>query len=260
MKNKSNENTNISINGTKEEMHDDNSKADLKIRRTAAERKIIAKYINQYGPNAIFWCKNAKTAEMLIENGADVNALNHSDQNALFYYGRTHRIKKKEFPLAKVLIEHGADVNAIDRTGRTALFGCHDVKIAELLIEHGTDVNAIDHNGQNALFMYGKFTSPYCQFKSPESCIVQMLLEHGADATTIDNDGQNALFGCRQIEITKLLIEHGADPKTIDNGGRNALFECKYFSIAKLLIEHGANPNLVDHNGDKCRWADYTFA
>ena len=78
-----------------------------------------------------------------------------------------------------------------------------------------------------------------------------------ANGETIPN---RALAWSNDIGTTKLLIEHGADPKTIDNGGRNALFECKYFSIAKLLIEHGANPNLVDHNGDKCRWADYTFA
>jgi len=98
----------------------------------------------------------ADVVKLLIQNGADVNAVN----------------KKKETPLhdsahgghadvAKVLIQNGADVNAVDCEKSTALHAAigdpmfflsnYGADVATLLIKNGVDVNAVNKDKASAL-------------------------------------------------------------------------------------------------------------
>jgi len=65
--------------------------------------------------------------------------------------------------IAKFLIENGANVNAIDKNGTTPLmFACWkgNYETAKLLIEHKANKEALDINGTTALHLADKLTSP----------------------------------------------------------------------------------------------------
>jgi ankyrin repeat protein len=57
----------------------------------------------------------------------------------------------------KMLIDHGADVNAVNNSGNTVLhaafktFGELNYDCIKILIDHGADVNAVDNSGNTVL-------------------------------------------------------------------------------------------------------------
>ncbi len=56
--------------------------------------------------------------------------------------------------MACLLLEHGADVNAVDGTGRTALMDAAakgHTDIAKILLEYGADASMADDDGNTAL-------------------------------------------------------------------------------------------------------------
>ena len=80
--------------------------------------------------------------KVLIQNGADVNAVDKNKLTALHIAA-----KKGHVDVAKVLIQNGADVNAVDKNKFTALhFAAENghVDVAKVLIQNGADVNAVD--------------------------------------------------------------------------------------------------------------------
>ncbi|XP_032673983.1 ankyrin repeat domain-containing protein 39 [Odontomachus brunneus] len=89
--------------------------------------------------------------EMLLRNGASVNAVDSSGYTPLHYAARNAQRQ-----LCEVLLHHGADVNARTRYGqatalhRAATRGRDD--IVKLLLCHGADANLVDADGNNALF------------------------------------------------------------------------------------------------------------
>ncbi len=86
-----------------------------------------------------------ETMRLLIEHGAKVGAAErNSGQNALMR-------GMHDVGVARLLLDQGLDVNARDHTGRTALMQCYITAIAALLIERGADVNARDAQGNTPL-------------------------------------------------------------------------------------------------------------
>lgn len=59
-------------------------------------------------------------AELLIEYGADVNAVDSTSQTALHLVA-TREIRKNEYSITRLLLDSGADVNTQDADGMTAL-------------------------------------------------------------------------------------------------------------------------------------------
>ena len=83
---------------------------------------------------------------MLIQNGADVNAVKKYKWTALHF-----RSSDGHVDVAKVLIQNGADVNAVDKDKITWHFTAQldmkgHVDVAKVLIQNGADVNAVDEN------------------------------------------------------------------------------------------------------------------
>jgi len=94
---------------------------------------------NVYGSTPLHLVSTIEIAKLLIKNGADINADNHG-------YTPLHTILSVE--VGQLLIDNGADVNAIARYGRTPLHIIRNVKITKLLIKNGADINATDDFGQ----------------------------------------------------------------------------------------------------------------
>lgn len=108
---------------------------------------------------------------LLITNGADVNAVNTNGYTALMYncsYNSNVR-------LVQLLIDNGADVGMRHRDGWTAvMLNCSNfpnTQVLEVLIKEGACVNAVQKDGWSAL-----------SFARDNDAVevVQLLLSHGA--------------------------------------------------------------------------------
>lgn len=142
-------------------------------------------------------------AKLLLERGADVNALHGTYGTALqvaAYLGRTE--------IVNLLLEHGADVNVLASDNGAALQAAAYrgyTKIAQLLLEHGADVNARDGD-------YGTALQAAARYGNME--VVQLLLEYSADVNAEDGYYGTALQAAARhghVEVAQLLLEHSAD-------------------------------------------------
>ena len=169
----------------------------------------------EYGAPLVFAASNGytKTAKLLIDNGANVNAKRYYfDLPPLMCATANGHAKT-----AKLLIDNGANVNAKDNHDYTPLIWAAiggNTKTAKLLIDNGANVNAKDD-----------------ERKTP--------LMHA----TMEN----------RPEIVKLLIAAEADVNAKDHERKTPLMfamEKGYTEITILLIKKGANVNAKDINGD----------
>ena len=152
--------------------------------------------------------------ELLLDNGADVNAADFADNTPLHgaaFAGNAdivnallarkadpnHRNRQRATPLhqaafrgatlaVEALLRGGADVKAVDNVGETALHraatGGH-VAALKLLLDRGADVNVRDRQGQSALHQAAQ---------QGHGEAVQLLLSRKADTTFTDVSGQTA--------------------------------------------------------------------
>ncbi len=132
-----------------------------------------------------------KTIEILVANGADVNAKRDSGWTPLFdlVYQQPWKgvFRTKSRDVADALIAHGANVNARDKKGMTPLIwvavrGNKDV--AEWLLDHGANINAKDEDDWTALHVATNNDHPET---------VKLLLERGVDITLRNAEGLTAL-------------------------------------------------------------------
>ncbi len=116
----------------------------------------------------------------------------------------------------KVLLEGGADANAVDNRGATPLiYAAYNLEKTKLLVEHGAHVNVVSNKGTTPLeiaaiphgnapvvrylFEHGAEIDPKsdvlvdaAERGDPET--LKLLLAHGADVKHVDDLGETALF------------------------------------------------------------------
>ncbi|KAI0193916.1 hypothetical protein EV127DRAFT_360238 [Xylaria flabelliformis] len=173
-------------------------------------------------------------AQMLLDNGADVNAMDErfdewecKEFNTRSDYGSAlyNASYRGHEEIVRLLLDRGADVNAIGG-------------------EYGYALQAASHNGHQN--------------------IVQVLLEQGADINAFGGCCSHALsaawFGDSE-EMMKMLLDKGADP-TVQGGaycGRGGFWEYALPAASRrgwgdaiqMLLDKGANLNDWDPvNGD----------
>ncbi len=174
--------------------------------------------VDGFGYTVLMLSYSAKTTQMLIDAGADVNTRDKNGETALMWASA-----KGDSERVKLLINAGADVNAIDNVcAHTALMTASTAEIVRLLIEAGADINLSAKSIWTALEQ-----SVYCdQYEK-----TKILLAAGADVNAKNiQDGKTVLMGASgmgQKEMVKLLIESGADVNAQDNEGHNAVWYAK---------------------------------
>lgn len=102
------------------------------------------------GKTALHWVSLAEVAEVLIEHGGDVNAVNHGGYRPLHSASRRGCLK-----LVRLLLNHGTEVNAT--AGHYRLTPLHlavdngHEDVAKLLLANGANSNAPDWVGMTPI-------------------------------------------------------------------------------------------------------------
>ena len=188
-----------------------------------------------------------RLAELLLENGADINLADSRGYTALHHAvvkghlnvvqlllkresrleTRSHRrvsalslaICNNHLDIARALVHAGADVNFINHRGKTPLHLAVSGNHANLtidLLQHGADVNAPNSKGRAPL---------YLAIEGEKIELVKVLLKNGADVTATTNDGETPLHSAAKVGSTELVIQlkQSADINVMNVHGLSAL-------------------------------------
>lgn len=166
------------------------------------------KYIGTPLHKAAFYA-NQDVAELLIAQGADVNAKNRLDGKTALHIVAWGALTD----FMELLIANGADLNAKDNYGRTALhyaaqFG--HTKSAKLLVAKGAKLDIQDlHFGKTPLHWGVEWGSP------DRWEVIDLLIAKGAALNVKNNFAMTPLdYAIKngRTELAALLRKHGAKP------------------------------------------------
>jgi ankyrin repeat protein len=176
---------------------------------------------------------------ILLEAGANVNAIGENRETALFYdFGNEDS--------TKLLLKFGADVNHKSLTG-TALQDAiryENKGVIRSLLSH----DAIDIDAENC----GLGTALQVALAEDRVDMVHLLLEHGADVNVNGRDGRGERLGFPIALAAKnaskimvqLLVEHGANINATGGKTESALSAAirnDDLEMLKWLLENGAD-------------------
>ncbi|MBN3896996.1 MAG: ankyrin repeat domain-containing protein [Nostoc sp.] len=141
--------------------------------------------------------------ELLIDHGADVNALGEHGKTPLHLATQLGHQN-----ITELLLDCGANVNALDESKSSPLFEAarhHDLSVAESLLDHGAEVNLIDNESWTPLLRAFQH--------SGNDEIVRVLVAYGADVNVRGLRGESPLHlavAQRNKDMVELLLAHGA--------------------------------------------------
>jgi cytohesin len=196
------------------------------------------------------WNGYKEVAEILIDNGADLNVINNEIAGTPFITALDWAIQQGKTETADLLRKHGGMTAQELRSGMTPLHAAASKglkEVVELLIANGADVNAkITSGGSN------KNKTPLdfaIQYKKPETA--DLLRKHGGKT----REELNALIDAAKngdIEAVKKHLAAGADVNAKDVDGTTPLHNAAVYGhneVAELLIANGAEVNAIIVSG-----------
>ena len=155
---------------------------------------------------AIDNCQNNyfKTIELLINNGADINAHN-SELLETPLHKLCARIKP-HIDVITMILKKGAKVNAINISGKTPVFYCsfnYSVELLNLLVEYGADINIRDKYKNTLLHddYINCFDEHFEEF-------LKSLINLGFDINSTNSTGYTPLDLCENKKIADILIKY----------------------------------------------------
>ena len=185
-----------------------------------------------------------ETAEVLLQNEADINAKDEGGVTPLHYAALANAGATSE-----VLLKSGADINAKGEDGLTPLYYAaseNACKIAEVLLKSGADINAKGEDGRTPLH--------YAASKNA-GATSEVLLKSEADINAKDESGKTPLHYAASenaCEIAEVLLKSGADINAEVENGKTPLHYAaseNACEIAEVLLKSGADINAEVENG-----------
>ena len=188
--------------------------------------------------------------KLLIDAGADVNAVDRSIYKLPLAYAVRVRGPDDRYRIAKLLIDAGANVDA--GNGETPLVSAilqKDVRLVELLISSGADVNLHNNEGESA-YSYAAAVGDYR--------LKQMLLAAGADpavgvAKYQKEWGKHAFFQAAadgRVDVVEAMLSNGTATVNMTNDHKvTALMRAHDEVTVDVLLLAGADINLKDNRG-----------
>jgi len=201
---------------------------------------LISKYNSRF---------HIQISEILIENGMDINNVDHHDYTALH-----HAIYNKNLPFIKFLLENGADCNIPDEKSNYPLMTAtllDDFEVVQLLIESGARINVCSDDGVTPLYLFIQ--------KQYVDLIFDIMdtIEPSNFSIKTDTGHTLLMIACEigNIQIVKYLLKKGVNVYERSIHGWNALHyaaRCGHLKILEILCKHGLDINLETNEGDTC--------
>ncbi|CAH0549306.1 unnamed protein product [Brassicogethes aeneus] len=166
---------------------------------------------------------NVKMANVLVSNGADINAQDINGYWPLMFAIITNQTETAEF-----LINQGADVNlGSNKDKRTVLHEAAftgNVTMANVLVSNGADLNAQDINGYSPLMF---------AVDNNHTEIAEFLINQGADVNLRGSkDNRTALHvaaATGNVKMANVLVSNGADINAQDINEMSPIFTAQSF-------------------------------
>ena len=198
--------------------------------------------------------KNPACVEIILEHGAEVNALNKVDRNAL----HVAIIDKAPIATVELLLKSGVDVNQKDTHGSTSLLyaSTTTTDCVRLLLEHGADTNLPNKLGQSPLML--SIRPP--NRKRTHCDIPKLLLNAGADVNAKDKFQRSPLHyssSYKNADVAALFIDHGANINCADESNQTPLMFSIFYTddrdsdaCHRVLLEHDCDIHIIDTRGN----------
>jgi beta-lactamase regulating signal transducer with metallopeptidase domain/ankyrin repeat protein len=197
-------------------------------------------------PTLLFEAASPEVANLLIQHGADVNAVDAWGSTALDSV--VSNSPPKTAAITRVLLAHGADPNRPSgKLQMTPVLEASRGDTLDALVEDGADLKATNRDGYGVMFLAGRHDITY----------LQSLIRHGF-AFDPKKDGPTIMVQAtwvNNLPVIKWLLDHGVDPNAqglwvhMKNGKDDMMFPLQAVVItgqldaAKLLLDHGSRWN-----------------
>lgn len=184
------------------------------------------------------------TAKILIENGANINAVDIEGWSALSY-----AVNNGDIEIAKLLLENKAKIKDELLIAIKSPIVESSINMMKLLIDNKANINYTDENGFNPLNI---------AIESGDMELTKFLITNGANVNSLMQDGVSLIgyaIAQNNMDLLQILIENGAN---VNNTNGNSWTDTPLKTasrlgldnVVRILLTRNVDINAVDMNGN----------
>lgn len=184
------------------------------------------------------------TAKILIENGANINAVDIEGWSALSY-----AVNNGDIEIAKLLLENKAKIKDELLIAIKSPIVESRINIMKLLIDNKANINYTDEDGFNPLNI---------AIESGDMELTKFLITNGANVNSLMQDGISLIgyaIAQNNMDLLQILIENGAN---VNYTGGDSWADIPLMTasrlgldnVVRILLTRNADINAVDMNGN----------